>query len=114
MGYHNIKRKVFNKRQKSVYDKEQIMAQLTDAMITVMKAVYKLVEEKTPYNLIESRLVKEMIGKLSDADVDEAIFELLNLEILKSDVAPIEFENGLMYRPITGISESGKNILDDM
>jgi len=90
------------------------MEQLTEAMITVMQAVNKLVENKTPYNLVESRLVKELIGKLDDADVDEAIFELLNLGILNSDVEPIVFENGLTYRPITGISAYGKSILGEI
>lgn len=87
------------------------MEQLTDAMITVVKVVNKIVDDKTPYNMIETLLLKELIGKLDDADVDEAIFELLNLGILKSDVDPIVFENGLMYRPITGISDYGKEIL---
>ena len=90
------------------------MEQLTDAMITVMQAVNKLVDSKPPYNLVESRLVKELIGKLDDADVDEAIFELLNLEILKSEVAPIVFENGLTYRPVTGITDYGKSLLNEM
>ncbi|MEI6091082.1 MAG: hypothetical protein WCR42_11560 [bacterium] len=90
------------------------MEQLTDAMITVIKVVNKIVEDKTPYNLIESKLVKELIGKLNDSDVDDAIFELLNLGILKSDVDPIVFENGLMYRPVTGISDYGKSILNEM
>jgi hypothetical protein len=89
------------------------MEELTDAMITVLKAVNKLVDNKTPYNLVESKLVKELIGKLNDADVDEAIFELLNLGMLKSDVEPIIFENGLKYRPITGISELGRNVLNE-
>jgi hypothetical protein len=90
------------------------MEALTDAMVTVMKVVNKIVEDKTPYNLIESKLIKELIGKLDDSDVDDAIYELLNLGMLKSDVDPIVFENGLMYRPITGISEYGRSVLNEM
>jgi methyltransferase-like protein len=90
------------------------MEQLTDAMITVMKTINKLVENKTPYNSIETIALNELAGKLEDADVDEAIFELLNSGILKSDVDPIVFPNGLMYRPITGISDYGKSVLSEL